>query len=258
MLSLWTLTCRNCVRRSWCNKFRYNNNVWIRVSKETRVTNRHRHSDVSAVLRKSQQMSQVRESIFRTCRQTDLLQSAHQLKTKKDGELQTMRKIPVLCCPAPTPPGSYVFCTCMFIRLTLRMYQTKSGIEGCRVQYTYQISFSFSLFRKKTPNPICGIGEGPQHRPFLDLRSVPEAGRLRDNRSKITEGPVTQVLFPELGFFHFFWNSDRLAGTFRWWSEDPSTTWLVSSKVPLAENRFLEARKGAKNTKEKSRQYSLA
>jgi len=34
-----------------------------------------------------------------------------------------------------------------------------------------------------------GIGEGPEYRPFRDLRSVPEAGRLR-NRSKITEGPV--------------------------------------------------------------------
>ncbi len=49
-----------------------------------------------------------------------------------------------------------------------------------------------------------GIGEGPEYRPFRDLRSVPEAGRLR-NRSKITEGPVL-VLFlckAELGFFHF-------------------------------------------------------
>jgi hypothetical protein len=83
-----------------------------------------------------------------------LLQSAHQLKTKKEGELQTMRKIPVLCCPAPTPPGSYVFCTCIFIRLTLRMYQSKSRIEGCRVQYTYQISFStpksYMWYRRRT------------------------------------------------------------------------------------------------------------
>jgi len=45
--------------------------VRSRVSKETRVTNRHRHSDVSAVLRKSKQTSQVQQSIFRTCRQTD-------------------------------------------------------------------------------------------------------------------------------------------------------------------------------------------
>jgi hypothetical protein len=38
--------------------------------------------------------------------------------------------------------------------------------------------------------------------------------------------------------------------------EDPSTAWLVppTQKIPLAENRFLQAGKGAENTKEKSRQ----
>jgi hypothetical protein len=57
------------------------------------------------------------------------------------------------------------------------------------------------------------------------------------------------------GTFSLFRNSDRLAGTFRW-SEDPSTAWVVPStqKIPLAENRFLQAGKGAENTKEKSRQ----
>jgi len=34
------------------------------------------------------------------------------------------------------------------------------------------------------------IGEGPKYRPFRDLRSVPEAGRLRGKRSKIMEGHV--------------------------------------------------------------------
>jgi hypothetical protein len=40
------------------------------------------------------------------------------------------------------------------------------------------------------------------------------------------------------------------------WSEDPSTAWLVpSTAIPLAdENWFLQASKGAENTKEKSRQ----
>jgi hypothetical protein len=45
------------------------------------------------------------------------------------------------------------------------------------------------------------------------------------------------------------------AGTFHW-SEDPSTAWLVPSTtedLALVENRFLEAGKGAENTKEKSR-----
>jgi hypothetical protein len=55
--------------------------------------------------------------------------------------------------------------------------------------------------------------------------------------------------------FSLFRNSNRLAGTLHW-SEDPSTAWLVPSTAedPLAENRFLQARKGAENTKEKSRQ----
>jgi len=45
--------------------------------------------------------------------------------------------------------------------------------------------------------------------------------------------------------FSLFRNSNRLAGTFHW-SEDPSTAWLVPSTAedPLAENRFLQARKG--------------
>jgi hypothetical protein len=79
----------------------------------------------------------------------------------------------------------------------------------------------------------------------------------------------TQVLFlskAEVGFFLLFRNSDRLAGNVRW-SEDPSRAWLVTSagqktpvepgwylplqKIPLAENRFLQAGNGAENTNEK-------
>jgi hypothetical protein len=86
----------------------------------------------------------------------------------------------------------------------------------------------------------------------------------------------TQVLFlckAELGSFSLFRNSDWLAGTVCR-SEDPRTTWLVPSasqkipiqpgwylplqKIPLAENRFVQAGKGAENTKEKSRQCFTA
>ncbi len=48
-------------------------------------------------------------------------------------------------------------------------------------------------------------GEGPEYRPFSDLRSVPEAGRPREPVE--THGRAcTQVLFlrnVKLGFFHF-------------------------------------------------------
>jgi len=89
---------------------------------------------------------------------------------------------------------------------------------------------------------VC-IGEGPEYRPFSDLRSVPEAGRPREPVE--THGRAfTQVLFlrnVELGFFHFL---------------EIVTGWLVPSagqkipvqhgwylppqKIPLAENRFLQ------------------
>jgi len=91
---------------------------------------------------------------------------------------------------------------------------------------------------------VC-IGQGPEYRPFSDLRSVPQAGAC------------TQVLFlrkVELGFLHFL---------------EIVTSWLVPSagqkisvqpgwylplqKIPLAEDRFLQTGKGAENTKEKSR-----
>jgi hypothetical protein len=73
----------------------------------------------------------------------------------------------------------------------------------------------------------------------------------------ISEGPLTQVLLvrkAELGLF-LFRNSERLARTFRA-LEDPSIASLVpfTAEDPTAENRFLQAGKGAENTKEKSRQ----
>jgi hypothetical protein len=104
------------------------------------------------------------------------------------------------------------------------------------------------------------IGEGPEkYWPFRDLRSVPEVSRPKEQVSNHGRA-CTQVLIPrkaELGFFDFFGNSDRLAGTFRW-SEDPSTTWLVPSTAErshlLKTSFFRQASKGDENTKEKSRQ----
>ncbi len=52
---------------------------------------------------------------------------------------------------------------------------------------------------------VLGEGERPEYRPFCDLRSVPEASRLREqvkNHGRV----CTHVLFlrkAELGFFHF-------------------------------------------------------
>ncbi len=87
------------------------------------------------------------------------------------------------------------------------------------------------------------IGEGPEYRPFSDLRSVPEADSPREPVE--THGKAcTQVFFlrnVELGFFHFL---------------EIVTGWLVPSagqkipvqhgwylppqKIPLAEYRFLQ------------------
>jgi hypothetical protein len=78
------------------------------------------------------------------------------------------------------------------------------------------------------------------------------------NRSKITEGPVLRsfsYIKQSWDFFHFL---KIVTG----WLE-PSTGqkipvqpggYLPPQKVPLAENRFLQAYKRAENTKEKSRQ----
>jgi hypothetical protein len=85
------------------------------------------------------------------------------------------------------------------------------------------------------------IGEGPEYRPFRDLRSVPEAGRPREPVKNQGEG-CTRVLFlrkAELGFFHFL---------------EIVTGWLVRSAGNGAENRFFHSGKGTENTKGKSRQ----
>jgi hypothetical protein len=73
------------------------------------------------------------------------------------------------------------------------------------------------------------IGEGPEYRPFRDLRSVPKAGKPRE-QVKNHGRACTQDLFhkAELGFFYFLRNSDRLAITFCL-SEDPNTARLVLS-----------------------------
>jgi hypothetical protein len=85
------------------------------------------------------------------------------------------------------------------------------------------------------------IGEGPENRPFRDLRSVPKASRPREQVINQWSA-CTRVLSlrkAELGFFHFL---EIVIG------------WLVPSagqKIPLAENRFLYTCNGAEDTKEK-------
>jgi hypothetical protein len=96
-----------------------------------------------------------------------------------------------------------------------------------------------------------------RRRAFHDLGSLAEASRPREQVEHLIRA-CTQVLFvrkAELNFFFLFRNSERLAGTFCS-SEDPNIAWLVPSTAedPTAENRFLQAGKGAENTKEKSRQ----
>jgi hypothetical protein len=74
------------------------------------------------------------------------------------------------------------------------------------------------------------MGEGPEYRPFRDLKSVPEASRPRE-QVKNHGRACTQVLFLRkvaLRFFSTYQNSDSLADTFHW-SEDPSPAWLVPS-----------------------------
>jgi len=138
-----------------------------------------------------------------------------------------MLKIPVLCCPAQLPRRIRILY--MYFYTTYAPYVSKQVANrglSCTV-YVSNLLFFFS-FWEKHPNPISGIGEGPEYRPFLDLRSVPEAGRPREQVGNHRRA-CTQVPFPELGFFHFSeivttW----LVPTFPW-SEDPSTTWLVPS-----------------------------
>ncbi len=87
---------------------------------------------------------------------------------------------------------------------------------------------------------------------------MPKAGRPKEQVENHGRA-CTQVLFlglSELGFFHFL---EIVIG----WLV-PSTGqkipvqpgwYLPPQKIPLAENTFLQAGKGAENTKEKSRQY---
>jgi hypothetical protein len=101
------------------------------------------------------------------------------------------------------------------------------------------------------------IEERPEYRPLGDFTSVPEAcwpRRQVENKGRA----CIQVLFlskAELGFFHFLeivtgWlvpSASQKIPVQRGW-------YLPPHKIPLAENRFLQACKGAENTNEKSRQ----
>jgi len=84
------------------------------------------------------------------------------------------------------------------------------------------------------------IGEGPEYRPFCDLRSVPKAGRQRDQVENHRRA-YTQVLFlhkAELGFFHCL---------------EIVTGWLVPSagqKIPVQPGWYLSLVRRS--------QYSLA
>jgi hypothetical protein len=102
-----------------------------------------------------------------------------------------------------------------------------------------------------------------EYRPFCDLRSVAEAG-MPTPQAEVENhgGACTQVLFlhkAELRFFHFLeivigWlvpsAGQKIPVQPGWW-------YLPPQKIPLAENRFSQAGKGAENTKEKSRQCFL-
>jgi hypothetical protein len=104
------------------------------------------------------------------------------------------------------------------------------------------------------------IGEGPEYRPFCDLRSVLEAGRPMEQVEN-HGGACTQVLFlckVELGFFHFLEIVTGLLVPSVGQKIPVQPGWyLPPQKIPLAENRFLQAGKGAENAKEKSRQCIL-
>ncbi len=64
-----------------------------------------------------------------------------------------------------------------------------------------------------------GIGEGPEERPLCDLRSVPEAGKLREqvkNHNRALLRSFSYIKQSRAGIFSLFKNSNRLASTFRW------------------------------------------
>jgi hypothetical protein len=73
--------------------------------------------------------------------------------------------------------------------------------------FLYINTIIHAKFHWKTPNKSNNlwIGEGAEYRPFHDLRSVPQAGRLSEQVENDGRA-CTQVLFlrkAELGFFHF-------------------------------------------------------
>jgi hypothetical protein len=103
-------------------------------------------------------------------------------------------------------------------------------------------------------------GEGPEYRPFCNLRSVSEASRPRE-QVKNHPRACTQVLLhkAELEFFHFV---EIVTGCM---VPSPGQKipvqpgwYLPPWKIPLAENRFLQVGNQAEITKEKSTQCFTA
>ncbi len=83
------------------------------------------------------------------------------------------------------------------------------------------------------PSGPFSVGEGPEYRPFGDLRFVPEAGKAREQIENHRTARI-QVLFlgkAALGFFHFL---------------ELVTGWLVPSdgqKIPVQPSRYLPQQK---------------
>ncbi len=102
-----------------------------------------------------------------------------------------------------------------------------------------------------------GIGQGPECRPFCDLRSVPETRRPRE-QVKNHGRACTQVLSLRKalpGFFHFLEIvTGRLVRSAGQKIPVQPGWYFPLQKIRLAENKFFQAGKWAENTKEKSRQ----
>jgi hypothetical protein len=149
------------------------------------------------------------------------------------------------------------------VRLVLSSYLAQilphSG-DTLALDLTLQKSLLFLRYPvhhgKKKKRALC-IGEGPEYRPFCNFRSVPRPV-CRGKRLKIAEGLCTQVLFlseAELGYFHFLEIVTGWLAPSKGQKNPVQPGWyLPPRKIPLAENRFLQAGNGAENTKEKSRQ----
>jgi len=115
------------------------------------------------------------------------------------------------------------------------------------ISWIYDYSFNTSTSKSHSSVSLC-IGEGPEYMPFPDFRPVPRA-HISNHKRACTQAFLLRKA--ELGFFHFL---------------EIVTGWLVPSagqkipvqpgwylppqKIPLAENRFLQAGNGAENTKE--------